>query len=48
MNELLLREEDEQINIESASVAFGAFIAVEPLKVNPSLWTITRDLNEYS
>lgn len=27
VNELLLREEDEQINIESASVAFGAFIA---------------------
>ena len=33
VNELLLREEDKrQINIESASVAFGAFIVVEPQK----------------
>ena len=48
VNELLLREVDkQQINIESASVAFGAFIVVEPLKSKPQS-TITKGPNEYS
>ncbi|KAK1129570.1 hypothetical protein K0M31_019286 [Melipona bicolor] len=48
VNELLLREVDkQQINIESASVALGAFIVVEPLKSKPQS-TITKGPNEYS